>query len=99
MIPASVQRLDPSDKHLARQNSHPLLHHRGASQGERLMQHGCRRFRACWRITLAVLVAIAGFASNTHGQTSYQVVAAFDPPSSRGANPDGGLVEGSDGSF
>ena len=63
------------------------------------MPHGCRHFRTCWRVTFAVLVAIGGFASNTHGQTSYQVVAAFDPPSSRGANPDGGLVEGSDGSF
>src|SRR5437773_307302 len=54
---------------------------------------------ACWRVALAALVGIAGFASNTHGQTSYQVVAAFDRPYSLGATPYGGLIQGTDGSF
>ena len=60
----------------------------------------CRRnSTASRRVSLAVLVAIAGFASNTHAQASYQVVAAFDRSFSLGANPYGALIQGSDGSF
>src|SRR5438034_814607 len=53
-----------------------------------------------WRVAFAVLVGIAGFASNTHAQTSYQTVDSFGRYDANGANPVGdGLVQGSDGSF
>jgi uncharacterized repeat protein (TIGR03803 family) len=63
------------------------------------MQRYRRSSRTCWRVALAVLAGIAGFASDTHGQTSYQVLAAFDRPYSHGTYPYGGLIQGTDGSF
>jgi uncharacterized repeat protein (TIGR03803 family) len=63
------------------------------------MQHRRRRPSSFLHVALAVLVGIVGFASNTHGQTSYEVVAAFDGDFPLGARPNGALIQGSDGSF
>src|SRR5438093_3697337 len=64
---------------------------------KRFMQQFGRTFSTCWRVALAVLVGIAGSALDTHGQTSYEVVAAFDRPFANGANPSGPLIRASDG--
>jgi uncharacterized repeat protein (TIGR03803 family) len=61
------------------------------------MQHDRRSSSTFWRVALAVLVVIAGFASKTYGQTSYQVVAAFTFPN--GVSPVAELIQASDGSF
>src|SRR6266542_5632447 len=61
------------------------------------MQDCRRRSGTCWRVALAVLIGIAGFASNTHAQTDYQIVASFD--FTNGMNPRAGLIQGNDGSF
>jgi uncharacterized repeat protein (TIGR03803 family) len=63
------------------------------------MQNGRRRSGNCWRVVLAVLAGISGFTSNTHAQTSYQVLAAFGQPYSSGAAPYAGLIQGTDGGF
>jgi uncharacterized repeat protein (TIGR03803 family) len=57
----------------------------------------CRRSPSnLWRLALAGLVAIAGFASNTHAQMPYQVAASFDWDNGTWPNA---LIQGNDGSF
>ena len=48
---------------------------------------------------IATVAAVAGLASNSYAQTSYQVLHSFDRPYSLGAYPSTGLIEGIDGSF
>jgi uncharacterized repeat protein (TIGR03803 family) len=69
------------------------------SMEKHFMQLCNRNFRRFCRVAVALLVGVAGFTSNTHGQTSYQVLAAFEQSSSIGANPEGGLIQGADGSL
>jgi uncharacterized repeat protein (TIGR03803 family) len=42
---------------------------------------------------------MAAMVRFSHGQTSYQILASFDRPYVFGANPSGGLIQGTDGSF
>ena len=70
----------------------------GHSMVKSFKQHYRKSSCRFWRTVLTVLVGIAGFASNTHAQTIYQVLTSLDGPTS-GENPDGGLIEGTDGSF
>jgi uncharacterized repeat protein (TIGR03803 family) len=65
---------------------------------EKRFMQTCRRSSSnLWRVALAVLIGIAGLASNTQAQTSYQVVARFDWYN--GENPHSGLIKGNDGYF
>jgi uncharacterized repeat protein (TIGR03803 family) len=63
------------------------------------MQHCRCTSSSLWCVALAVLAGITAVASNADAQVSYQVVAAFDRPNSSGANPSGGLLQGTDGGF